>query len=64
SEANLSLLGLGVSEPLPSWGGMLRELENYSDVLENPWVLAPAGLLVAAVICLQLLLRSEDPLPC
>lgn len=64
SEANLSLLGLGVSEPLPSWGGMLRELENYSAVLENPWMLAPAGLLVAAVICLQLLLRSEDPLPC
>ena len=29
SEANLGLLGLGVSEPLPSWGAMLRELENY-----------------------------------
>ncbi|HLH00574.1 MAG TPA: ABC transporter permease [Bryobacteraceae bacterium] len=64
SEANLSLLGLGVSEPLPSWGGMLRELENYSAVLENPWMLAPAGLLVAAVICLQLLLRTEDAIPC
>jgi ABC-type dipeptide/oligopeptide/nickel transport system permease subunit len=60
SEANLGLLGLGVSEPLPSWGAMLRELENYSAVLQNPWMLAPAVLLVAVVGCLQLLLRSED----
>jgi ABC-type dipeptide/oligopeptide/nickel transport system permease subunit len=64
SEANLGLLGLGVSEPLPSWGAMLRELENYGAVLQNPWMLVPAGLLVAVVCCLQLLLRSEDPIPC
>ena len=64
SEANLSLLGLGVSEPLPSWGGMLRELENYTAVLENPWMLAPVALLIAVVSCLQLLLRTEDSIPC
>src|SRR3984885_7810286 len=64
SEANLGLLGLGVSEPLPSWGAMLRELENYSAVLQNPWMLAPAALLVAVVCCLQLLLRTEESLPC
>lgn len=60
SEANLGLLGLGVSEPLPSWGSMLRELENYSAVLQNPWMVAPAVLLVVVVCCLQLLLRTED----
>jgi peptide/nickel transport system permease protein len=64
SEANLSLLGLGVSEPLPSWGALLRDLEDYTAVLENPWMLAPAVLLIAVVSCLQLLLRTEDPLPC
>jgi ABC-type dipeptide/oligopeptide/nickel transport system permease subunit len=64
SEANLGLLGLGVSEPLPSWGAMLRELENYTAVLQNPWMLAPAGLLVAVVCCLQLLLRTEERIPC
>ena len=64
SEANLGLLGLGVSEPLPSWGAMLRELENYAAVLQNPWMLAPAALLVAVVCCLQLLLRTEDRIPC
>jgi peptide/nickel transport system permease protein len=64
SEANLGLLGLGVSEPLPSWGAMLRELENYSAMLQNPWMLAPAVLLVLVVSCLQLLLGTEESVPC
>lgn len=64
SEANLALLGLGVSEPLPSWGGMLKQLENYSAVLRNPTMLAPLLLLIAVVSCLQLLLRTEEPSPC
>ena len=64
SEANLGLLGLGVAEPLPSWGALLRELENYSAVFQNPWILAPVVLLVAVVGCLQVLLRTEDQIPC
>jgi peptide/nickel transport system permease protein len=64
SEANLGLLGLGVAEPLPSWGALLRELENYSAVLQNPWMLAPVVLLVAVVGCLQVVLRTEDQIPC
>jgi ABC-type dipeptide/oligopeptide/nickel transport system permease subunit len=64
SEANLGLLGLGVSEPMPSWGAMLRELENYTAVLHNPWMLAPAILLIVVVSSLQLVLRTEDCNPC
>jgi peptide/nickel transport system permease protein len=64
SEANLGLLGLGVAEPLPSWGALLRDLENYSAVLQNPWTLAPVVLLVLVVGCLQLLLGTEERLPC
>ena len=64
SEANLGLLGLGVSEPLPSWGAMLKELENYTAVLQNPWMLTPVVLLVVVVCCLQLLLRTEDAISC
>jgi peptide/nickel transport system permease protein len=64
SEANLGLLGLGVSEPLPSWGAMLREIENFTAVLQNPWMLAPVVLLIAVVSSLQLLLRTEDPISC
>jgi ABC-type dipeptide/oligopeptide/nickel transport system permease subunit len=64
SEANLGLLGLGISEPLPSWGALLKDLENYTAVLQNPWMLAPVVLLVAVVSSLQLLLRTEDRAPC
>jgi len=60
SEANLALLGLGVAEPLPSWGGMLRELENYSAVLQHPVMLVPLLLLMAVVSCLQILLGTEE----
>jgi peptide/nickel transport system permease protein len=64
SEANLGLLGLGVSEPLPSWGSMLRELENYAAVLQSPWMLVPVALLIVVVACLQLILRTEETIPC
>ncbi|MBM3740290.1 MAG: ABC transporter permease [Acidobacteria bacterium] len=53
SEANLSLLGLGVAEPLPSLGSLLTELQDYASIPSRPWVLAPAGLLVAVMAALQ-----------
>jgi ABC-type dipeptide/oligopeptide/nickel transport system permease subunit len=66
AEANLGLLGLGVSEPLPSLGAMLRDLENLSAVLQsplrNPGLFAPLILLMLVVTCFQLLLRKEQPI--
>lgn len=59
SEANLSLLGLGVAEPLPSWGSLLRELENFSMVGSSPVLLIPALLLVVTIGCFQALLNRE-----
>jgi peptide/nickel transport system permease protein len=59
TEATLSMLGLGVMEPLPSWGNLLRGLEDISAVGNHPWRLAPLILLVVVVICFQLVL----PLP-
>jgi ABC-type dipeptide/oligopeptide/nickel transport system permease subunit len=59
SEANLGLLGLGVAEPLPSWGSLLRELENFPAVLANPWMMAPLLLLVLVVSCFHLVLTGE-----
>jgi ABC-type dipeptide/oligopeptide/nickel transport system permease subunit len=60
AEANLSLLGLGVSEPMPSWGNLLRELENYAAIPERPWVLAPLGVLMLTVLCLYAILPSGE----
>ncbi|MGI8744330.1 MAG: ABC transporter permease [Bryobacteraceae bacterium] len=60
SEANLSLLGLGVAEPLPSWGTMLRELENYETVSRSPWMLVSVAMLVIVMSCFQIVLRSKE----
>ncbi len=60
AEANLGLLGLGVNEPLPSWGNLLRELENFSSVHANPWMLAPVFLLALVLGSLHLILPAED----
>lgn len=60
AEANLGLLGLGVPEPLPSLGGLLRELENVSAIPSHPLVLAPAGLLFLIVLCFHLLVSADE----
>jgi len=60
AEANLGLLGLGVPEPLPSLGGMLRELENVSGIPGHPAVLAPAVLLVVLVACCHLVVPADE----
>jgi peptide/nickel transport system permease protein len=59
AEANLGLLGLGIPEPVPSWGNLLRELENVSAIAANPWVLAPAFLLILVVACFHLLVSAD-----
>jgi peptide/nickel transport system permease protein len=58
-EASLGLLGLGVSEPLPSWGNLLRELET-APALENYWIFAPVALLVIVMTSFQLILPRRQ----
>lgn len=60
TEANLSILGLGVMEPMPSWGNLLRGFEDFSALAANPWRLVPFILLVTVVICFQLVLPSQE----
>jgi ABC-type dipeptide/oligopeptide/nickel transport system permease subunit len=60
SEANLGILGLGVAEPMPSWGSLLRELEGLVSIREEPWKFVPLILLVLVVMSFQLLLSTED----
>jgi peptide/nickel transport system permease protein len=59
-EASLGLIGLGVAEPLPSWGNLLRELVNPQAVADNPWILAPLAVLIVVVSCFQLLLPQKE----
>lgn len=47
AEVTLSFLGLGVSEPVPSWGNMLAELQRYHVLASYWWMWAPGVALVA-----------------
>ena len=60
TEANLGMLGLGVTEPLPSWGNLLRELENYSALRHSPWLWMPLISLVVVVSLFQLTLAEGE----
>jgi ABC-type dipeptide/oligopeptide/nickel transport system permease subunit len=62
SEASLGLLGLGVAEPLPSLGNLLAELQRPEAVHSNPWVLAPLGVLMLVMICLEALQPVNEAL--
>lgn len=60
SEANLGILGLGVAEPMPSWGSLLKELEGLVSVGEEPWKFVPLILLVIVVTSFQLVLSKSE----
>jgi peptide/nickel transport system permease protein len=47
AEVTLSFLGLGVGEPMPSWGNLLAELQKYSVLSSYWWMYLPATALVA-----------------
>ena len=53
AEANLGALGLGIGEPMPSWGGMLLELDNSSLLFQTHWVYFPVALLIFVLLLLE-----------
>ena len=60
TEANLGILGLGVTEPLPSWGSLLRELESFSLYSAQPWLFAPLLLLMLTVSSFHIALQKQE----
>jgi peptide/nickel transport system permease protein len=60
TEANLGVLGLGVTEPMPSWGSLLKELEGLVSVGEEPWKFVPLILLVVVVTSFQMVLSNPE----
>jgi len=60
AEANLSLLGLGICEPLPSWGNLFRDLQNLTAWPREPAMLAPLLLLVITLSCCQLAQAPDE----
>jgi peptide/nickel transport system permease protein len=58
AEATLSFFGLGVNEPVPSWGNMLSILQQYSVLVSYAWLLAPAAALIVTSVIYWLLADS------
>lgn len=58
AEVTLSFLGLGVGEPLPSWGNILTEARQYHALVTHPWMLAPGFLSIPLVLCFFVLADS------
>lgn len=54
AEATISYLGLGIKPPLPSWGNMLTEAQNY--LIKAPYLaILPGMLILITVLCVNLL---------
>ncbi|MDF5723693.1 MAG: ABC transporter permease [Rhizonema sp. PD37] len=50
SEAVLSLIGLGIQQPDPSWGNMLSLATNASILVLQPWLIWPPALLIILTV--------------
>jgi peptide/nickel transport system permease protein len=46
AEMTLSFLGLGVPEPMPSWGNLLASLQHYNVLVSYWWMYLPALAMV------------------
>ena len=46
AEVTLTFLGLGVGEPMPSWGSLLASLQQYYVLASYWWMFLPALLLI------------------
>ncbi len=49
-ESALSFLGLGIKEPMTSWGLLLKDAQNFESLRLYPWLLAPGALIVISVL--------------
>ena len=54
-ETALSFLGLGLRQPVVSWGVMLRESMDIAAIANTPWLLLPALAVVLTVLSFNFL---------
>ncbi|MBN1890854.1 MAG: ABC transporter permease [Thermoflexales bacterium] len=55
SETALSFLGLGLRDPVVSWGVLLQESQDIRAIATAPWLLIPALAVVLSVLTLNFL---------
>jgi peptide/nickel transport system permease protein len=50
AESFLSFLGIGITEPLISWGLLMRNTQDIQTLGQNAWILSPMVFIVTAVL--------------
>ena len=50
AEAFLSFLGIGIQEPLVSWGTLMQDAQNLQTLGSNLWIMTPVIFIVTAVL--------------
>ena len=60
AETNLGTLGLGISEPLPSWGSLTLALGNSATLASSHWVYLPLLVLVITLVLLEMLVFEDN----
>ena len=54
-ESALSFLGLGIKEPMASWGLLLKDAQNFQSLSLYPWLLTPGILIFISVLAYNFL---------
>ena len=54
-ESALSFLGLGIKEPMTSWGLLLKDAQNFETLNLYPWLLLPGVMIVLSVLAFNFL---------
>ncbi|HEO64217.1 MAG TPA: ABC transporter permease [Candidatus Omnitrophica bacterium] len=54
-ESALSLLGLGIQDPVPSWGNLLKDAMSIIQIKFYPWILMPGFFIFLAVAAFNML---------
>ncbi len=55
AETSLSFLGIGLRQPVVSWGVLLQEAQNLKSISTAPWLFLPGVAVVIAVLALNFL---------
>jgi peptide/nickel transport system permease protein len=55
AETSLSFLGLGLREPVESWGVLLYAAQNIRSIAHMPWLLIPGLFVIAAALAFNFL---------
>ncbi|MCD6476504.1 MAG: ABC transporter permease [Anaerolineaceae bacterium] len=54
-ETTLSFIGLGLREPVVSWGVLLQQAQNIKAIEQHPWLFLPSLFVVISVLAFSLM---------